>query len=479
MNTASASRILANTAWRALADAGSKVASVALYVVMARELGDAGFGVFTFAFMYVTIFTSLARFGQDTVLVREVARDHTLVDRYFANTVALKLALSVPVGALAIALLIATGASRETLAVAALLGAAVTVEAVIGTAFAVYQAFEELRWVAVVLIAQRFLTAAAGIAALLAGAGVVAVAAIYLGGALVALVLGLAIQFRRVARPRLHVAPTMWGALMRAAVPLGIAGVFGIILFRVDTVILAAFEPAAVVGDYGAAYRLFEATLFLGWSIGAAVYPVLSRLDDRKALATIYRGAVKLAVAATLPLAVGAAVLAEPLVELLYGAEFDEAATALQLLAPAIALFPVTYVTSLLLVARGRQRFIAVLYGAVTAVNIALNLVLIPEFSLNGAALATSLTEALVVLFSVALGVRLVGGISAPRVLAGPLVASATAGVAMALLSSSFWLAAAAGGLVYLAVLVLVERLAFPEDARAVWMLARRREVPA
>lgn len=266
---------------------------------------------------------------------------------------------------------------------------------------------------------------------------------------------------------------------MRAAVPLGIAGVFGIILFRVDTVILAAFEPAAVVGDYGAAYRLFEATLFLGWSIGGAVYPVLSRLDDRKGLATVYRGALKLAVAATLPLAVGAAVLAEPLVELLYGAEFDEAATALQLLAPAIALFPVTYVTSLLLVARGRQRFIAVLYGAVTAVNIALNLVLIPEFSLNGAALATSLTEALVVLFSVALGVRLVGGISAPRVLAGPLVASATAGVAMVLLSSSFWLAAAAGGLVYLAVLVLVERLAFPEDARAVWMLARRREVPA
>ena len=42
-----ARRILANTAYRLIADVGSKLASIAFYVVMARELGAKSFGVFT------------------------------------------------------------------------------------------------------------------------------------------------------------------------------------------------------------------------------------------------------------------------------------------------------------------------------------------------------------------------------------------------------------------------------------------------
>ncbi len=331
--------ILANTAWRAFADAGSKVASIALYVVMARELGDEGFGVFTFALMYTTLFAALAHFGQDTVLIREVARERRLVERYFANTVALKLALSVPVILAALGILALAGVSSQTLQVAALLGLAVTLEAALATVLAVFQSYEVMRYIAGVLLAQRYATAAVGIAALWAGADVVVVAAVYLGGAVLALGLGL-VLLRRVVQPRLRVTPPTWPGLMKAAVPLGVAGVLGTVLFRIDTVILAAFEDASTVGDYGAAYRLFEATLFFGWSIGGAVYPVLARLDAIPRLADVYEQALKLCLAATLPLAVGAAVLAEPLVELLYGSEFDEASTALRLLAPAIALFP-------------------------------------------------------------------------------------------------------------------------------------------
>ena len=469
--------ILTNTAWRAFADAASKVASIALYVVMARELGDAGFGVFTFALMYATLFTALAYFGQDAVLVREVARDRPLLGRYFGNTIALKLLLAVPVLLVALAILALVGASETTLIVTALLGLALTVEAALATVFAVFQAYERMRNIALVLIAQRFATAGVGIAALLAGAGVVAVAVIYVGGALLAVAIGLAL-LRQVGRPRLQVSPPTWPALMTAAVPLGIAGVFGTILFRIDTIILAAFESTAVVGDYGAAYRLLEATLFLGWAIGGAVYPVLSRLDLSERLADVFEQSLKLTLTATLPLAVGAAVLADPLVETLYGTDFDEAAPALQLLAPSIVLFPIAYVTGLFLIARRRQRFVAVLYGLVTALNVLLNLVLIPAFSLNGAALTTSVTELVLVVPALVLGARLVGGLSWRRIVTGPASAALVAGALMAVLASSFWLAVAAGGAAYLVVLAAVERLAFPADARAFSAFLRRRELP-
>jgi O-antigen/teichoic acid export membrane protein len=479
VNDTRGSRILANTAYRALADAGSKLASLVLYVVMARELGDAAFGVFTFALMFVTILTSLARFGQDAVLVREVARDRTLLDRYFANTIVVKVALSAPVAAVALLVLLATDASRETLAVTAVLGAAVTVETVVATAFAAYQAYEQLRWVAAVLITQRFLTAAAGIAVLLAGGGVVAVAVIYLAGTLVALLLALAIQLRRVARPRLLVTPPTWPGLVRAAVPLGIAGVFGTIVFRVDTVILAAFEPAAVVGDYGAAYRLFEATLFLGWAVGAAVYPVFSRLRPGDRLRSTLERSLVLGLALVAPFAAGAAVASEEVIGVLFGEDFSGGATALRLLAPAILLFPVGYVADLHLVARGRQRAVAIMYGVVAAANVALNLALIPRFSLEAAALVTSLSELAIAAISLVLCARMLGGLAWARVGLAPLLAGAAAAAAMLPFRDEFLLASVAGSLVYVPALLLIERIVAPEEFAAAWRLVRQRAFTA
>lgn len=467
--------ILANTAWRGLADVGSKIASVALFVVMARRLGDSGFGVYTFAFGYVAIFTSLARFGQDAVLVREVARDPAALRRYFANTMALKLVLALPVGLLALGALAAVGTDRTTFAVAAILMPAVLAEAMAATPLAVFQAYEQLRLVPVVVVSQRFLTAGVGIAVLLGGGGVIEVALVYLGGALFALALALLLQFRRVTRPELDVDRSRWGALLRAALPLGLAGALAVIMFRVDAVILAAFEPAEVVGDYGAAYRLLEATLFLGWAVGAAVYPVFARLEATGDLRATLERSLALSLALVAPFAAGAAVAGEAAMEVVFGADFVDGATALRLLAPAILLFPVGYVTGLLLAARHRQRALVVIFAVLAAGNIALNVALIPQFSLDAAAFVTSLSEVALVAALLAVSARLLGGLGWARIGLAPLTAGAAAAAAMAPFRDDLLLAAAVGGSVYLVVLGIVERLAFPDDANAVWRALRAR----
>ena len=163
-----ARRILANTGYRLLADAGSKLASVAFYVVAARELGAEGFGVLTFGLAFVLLATTLGSFGQDSVLTREVARDKTLLDGYFVNTLALKLALCVVSLAIAIGAAVAFGIDAETRNVLLLLGPAATIELLMTTCFATFQAFERMEYTPVALISQRTLTALAGIAALLA-----------------------------------------------------------------------------------------------------------------------------------------------------------------------------------------------------------------------------------------------------------------------------------------------------------------------
>ena len=130
----------------------------------------------------------------------KIARKHGEVNRYFANNIVLQVSLGLPALAVAIAVVVAGGRDRETKLVVVLLGFAVIAELLRGTCVAVFEAYQRLVFVPIVLIAQRLVTSLAGIAALLVGAGVVAVAALYLAGALLAFALALGLMFRFVVR---------------------------------------------------------------------------------------------------------------------------------------------------------------------------------------------------------------------------------------------------------------------------------------
>jgi O-antigen/teichoic acid export membrane protein len=475
---AGARRILANAGWRALSDVGSKVVTLLLYAVMARELGEAAFGVFVFGLAFVMLVTTLANFGQDGILTREVARDRGLIHRYFFNTLALKLTLALPALGLSLAVAWAIGMGRETRLVILFLGVATVVEALIQTCFAAYQAFEQLSLMPAVVVTQRVVTTIPAIAAMVfLGANVVAVAAIYAAGTLVAIWLALTLLVRRVARPRLETDVRSWWPLMRVAAPLGLAGVFITVLLRVDTAMLALYKSDAVVGNYGAAYRLFEASLLVGWSVTAAVYPVFSRLgrDSEPPVSLVYERALKLVLAPTLPLALGAILLGGPLVHLVYGAGFDESGSALAWLGPAIVLYPVAQISGALLVAQDRQVALAVVYGLVAAENILANLVLIPLFSLQGAAAGASLSQALVAVPLLFLARRSAGQVDITRIVLGPLLAATASATWMFVLRDSFALAVVVGGVAFVAVLVPFERRIYPEDARALAGFLHRR----
>ena len=474
-------RILVNTVWRAAADIGSKIISVAFFVLLARRLGEEGFGVFVLGFTLAAILTVPAGFGQDPVLTREVARDRTRLEAYFWNTIGLKLALALPILLVAAVVSAAAGISSETRSVVLLLGLALLVEQLTNTCFAVYQAFEQLVYVPVVILTQRALTAAVGTVALLEGAGVVAVSAIYLAGSLVALLLGLALLRARVARPRLTLTPRAWPALFAGAAAVGVATVLSLLLFRADTAILALFEPKKVVGNYGAAFRLFEATLFVSWAVTTAAFPVLARVTrtSRPSVNDVFDGSLKLLVALTLPISVATAILAEPIIDLIFGPEFEDAALPLALLAPAIVFYSIAYLSGGLLVAQNRQRAAAIAYGGLAVVNIAASFLLIPVFSLNGAAIAALGTQVGLCAALLAVAYRVTGSIDWRRILAGPVTASVLLGLTALALRDSLWPALAAGAAVYLVALTTVENLAYPQDAQRVWSFLRQSRAAA
>src|SRR5204863_536398 len=68
--------------------------------------------------------------------------------------------------------------------------------------------------------------------------------------------------------------------LLRKSIPFILYGVLGVIYYRLDTVLLSLMASAAVVGWYGAGYRIFDTLVFLpSLVISAVMYPVFSKLS--------------------------------------------------------------------------------------------------------------------------------------------------------------------------------------------------------
>ena len=469
-------RIATNAGFRLVADVGGKIASAALFVAMARVAGDAAFGIYSFALAFVTIVTLFGEFGQDLVLAREVARVHGRVRVYFGNTLLLRLTLSLPILAVSMFIAALAGVHPFSLAVIGLLGCGTVADLLSKVCFAIFQAYERLGLLAFVLIAQRWLTAVLGVTALLVyDAGIATVAAIYAIVAVLAFGVAAWLLVSRIVAPGWEVSPSRWPGLMRAAAPVGLSGMFYVILFRADASMLALWEPPQVVGHYSAAYRLLETVQFLAWAVAAGFYPVFARLSAHSSppVTRYFERAIKAVLVLGLPTAVGAAVLARPLILTIFGPQFAGSIEAMRLLAPAIALYPLTLISANLLIAQDRQWTMTWLYGIVALENILLNLFLIPAFSLNGAAFGTTLSEVLLAGGAFILASRAAGGARVTRAFTGACAGGLASGAAMALASNSLIVGGALGLIVYTAVLLAVELRLYPEDVRALVQLVR------
>lgn len=328
------------------------------------------------------------------------------------------------------------------------------------------------------IIGQRLFTAGVGIAAIGAGAGIETVAVIYLVGAVLALIAATTYLFRRVVRPRLEIDPSRWWPLMRVAIPVGVALVFQLTLFRVDAAILQLFRSEREVGLYGAAYRLFEAPLFISWAVATAVYPVLSRLHEPDELRVVTERSLKLAIGATLLFAVGAAILAGPAIKLLYGEEFHASARVLALLAPTIVLYSFNHVAGVLILAQNHQRWLVVVYGAMAVENIVANFATIPSYGMTAAAINTTVTEVLLFLSLAVLVQRVTHGLDWQRLLGGPVLAGAVAAALMLALRDHFPVAVILGAAGYLVTLGAFEHFVYPQDVSAVARFLRRKVAP-
>jgi O-antigen/teichoic acid export membrane protein len=418
----------------------------------------------------------VAAFGMDYRITRLVARGEVGFGDSFWSAIVLKLAIGIAILAVVVGISIVGPYSQRVVLCTALLGVAILVELTMMTPHAVFRGLERLRPVAIALTLYRGTLAVAGIVVLLAGGSIVAVAY----GWLVSAALALWYTTARIREAGMFFPFHITRAGLRAvgvdSFGLGLAGVLGATLSRLDIVLLGMLKDSEAVALYGGAYRLMESTQFLTTALALSSFPALARLS-RTTVPTIAEAtaiSMKVVLVVTAPIAVFFLVYAGPLLTAIYGPGFDDARTTLQILGPIVVATGVYSLVVFVLSSQQHQRPIVIALGASTVVNLVGNLVLIPSHGVEGAAVAWAATTLVLCALMIAFALRLGGPMPLTRVVTGPVLAAAAmtlVGVALGAGALSVVPACVAFG----AVLLLVERRLFPADADWVLRALRRR----
>jgi len=470
-------RAIMNTAYRSGGEIVGRFSSLVLFAVAGRNLGQSGLGAFVFAIAFTGFVMVPVGLGLDRYALRIIAAERSSAHSLFFNVIVLKLALAVPLFALSFLVLHLVGASSQAQVTAWVLAPGVFSDSVARTQLAVFSAHERSGPPAAADTIQRVLSAVLGIIALKLGYGVVSVGATYSIGSITGVVIGFVLMTRTIGVPSWIVSYRRWPALASSSLPFAAQDLFTSLLNMLDTLILSLLATQAAVGRYGAAYRLFESTLFISFAmVGAfsAMYTYLGPRSDPP-LRLVYQRSIKLSLVLLMPLAVAFLVLARPICELIYGPAFGAAAIPLRILSPGVVLIGFVTLTTSLLVSRGDPRRMASLSGIMVGVNVALNFALIPLLNVAGAATAMLATEVIFAAWIARRARRSVGHIAWLQTTVGALAGGAAMAAVAVPLHNSLPAALAAGLLAYLVALIAVDRLVSPLDVAFVTGVVRRR----
>ena len=178
--------------------------------------------------------------------------------------------------------------------------------------------------------------------------------------------------------------------MIREAIPFGLSSAFARIYYYIDTIMISLVisNPNEAMGWYNAAYRMVLILAFIPVTFLGSIYPVMSNyyVTSDKYLGFMFERSFKYLMALAIPIGIGTTVLANELILLIvHGPDFAPSTIALQILIWSEVLIFINSAFGYLLNSINRQMIMAKQTMLAAALNIILNLVLIPKYSYVGA----------------------------------------------------------------------------------------------
>jgi O-antigen/teichoic acid export membrane protein len=265
-----------------------------------------------------------------------------------------------------------------------------------GALSGMFYAYERFEYPTAIEIATALVSVALQIAVLLAGYGIVGLAAVSIATNVFTLIVMWFLVRRLLFKPHFAFDRPLARWMFVESYPLMMNNLLANLFFKIDVFLLLPLTNATVLGYYNAAFKFVNALNFIPSKFTLAIFPMLSRLSTESTVA-MQRAmvlSVKLLTWIAVPITVATVFIAPTLIDLFAGAAYlPDSAIALQWL---IFFLPFSFINSVVhyvLIALNEQRFLTRAFLIGLVFNIAANLIAIPPLTYRGAALVTVFSE--------------------------------------------------------------------------------------
>jgi O-antigen/teichoic acid export membrane protein len=392
----SRSRFLSNGAAMAAANLAGRGLGYISIILMARKISASYIGVYALLYTTSMIVELVANLGLDKLLMREIAGgSHEVGKGFFWAAFPIRItmaALSAGVAWTLLSVFFKHQLLVTPLVVAVFLSVIFPVVAT-RNCESFLTAHERLVPIAISQLGERVVMFAAVLLLItnrISFGGMLCIAPL---AAIVRLGI-VAFSTKRIWIPNIVAESPHLGRLIHQSLELFLVDVLALIYFRSDVFVMAKVRGLGDTGVYQIAYKIFDLCLSLFSGFLQAAFPLMVRNRSRRWLMkNLVIGSVLLMIPAGIIIACRHLILGA------FKHQYQTGSTALIWLMLTV---PLVYINSTLankVVVAGRVRMLGFLASLLVALNIGLNIYLIPRWSMNGAAFVTFICELISIIF--------------------------------------------------------------------------------
>lgn len=386
-----------NTSWLMGEKILRIVVGLFIGIWVARYLEPEQFGLFSYAQSFVGLFTALATFGLDGIVIRELVKDEGKREVLLGTAFGLKV-----VGAISVLFLLAVAVSFTSNDDFTNKLIFIIASATIFQSFNVidfyFQSKVLSRYVVYSNVVSLLISSIVKIVLILNEAPLIAFAWVVFFDSFI-LALGFIYFYlqNNLSLKKWKFSKEISYSLLKDSWPLILSGMVAAIYMKIDQIMIKEMLGSEAVGQYAAAVKLSEAWYFIPVILASSLFPaILNAKENNEALyyerlQKLYDLMVWMAIAIAIPMTF----LSDWIINLLYGEAYMQAGSVLMIHIWAGIFVFLGVASSKWFIAENLQKysFYRALAGAI--INIILNFILIPKFSIYGAAFATLISQAI------------------------------------------------------------------------------------
>jgi O-antigen/teichoic acid export membrane protein len=369
-----------------------------LNLLLARYLGLAGFGKFSFALSYGLILSALDP-GFQLILTKFVARNPDISNPWISGGISIRVLMTGSLILLGSLPLFVQGYLRSNALLIFMVASSELLRSITLSYCAVLRGFQIMVWEPVIIGTERLTLLVSCWLLLRSGHGAMGAGAAFIAVRAAALTLAAWLFYTRIGAIHLTLHPKITNELIRESLPLATLSMADRIKLYLPSIVLAYTAGEAAVGLFQAASKIVIFPMLVNGVVGGGIFPAMSAaVNGDGQAARLYRYGVRMLWHVLLPCSVLTLFFAQPLIRLIFGAAYEPAASALRILTPFYLLNVIVTMSYYLMTAVNKQILVMKLALLATAVNIVLGIGMMRLFGVQGAAFTLLFTDSLVAL---------------------------------------------------------------------------------